>query len=159
MCYQIGYLYVFPTQELVKAIDRNKGKLQRRSISRNSDDIVTAAGFLVPPAIIRRVRAHKIDKSIPRPHRREPNSVKARAAEALASKMIQEGTIYIASISDNPTVEFVEDKREQSRGVDFIVDSEVVVQVKCDYSGGHKSMGGTGSLFVEDFECNPYQSY
>ena len=50
-----------------------------------------------------------------------------------------------------------DNRREiQISGTDLIVDSKIRIQVKCDYEAGE---GGTGNLFLQTAECNPFKKY
>ena len=47
----------------------------------------------------------------------------------------------------------------QIEGTDIIIDADIRVQCKCDYSGGPQELGGTGNLFLQVEESNPWKQY
>jgi len=53
--------------------------------------------------------------------------------------------------------ELVDAQTLQVKGVDIQV--SINIQVKCDYNGGPKERGGTGNLFLQVAECNPFKQY
>ena len=44
----------------------------------------------------------------------------------------------------------------QINGVDIVINMNTKIQVKCDYRGGPKAYGGTGNLYLQVRECNPF---
>ena len=57
-----------------------------------------------------------------------------------------------------PTIKDEQDEEKQKKGQDLKI-GENVVQVKCDWSGGPRSLGGTGNLFIQTDELNLYGNY
>jgi hypothetical protein len=47
----------------------------------------------------------------------------------------------------------------QFEGLDIVVATRVRIQVKLDFRGGERELGGTGNLFLQTAECNPTRSY
>lgn len=54
-----------------------------------------------------------------------------------------------------------EDDRQavQVKGTDIIVFAKQRIQVKCDAKGGDTELGGTGNLFLQHSERNPFRRY
>ena len=70
--------------------------------------------------------------------------------------MVLNGLLPIPAIADN-----VREIDVQLLGGDVIIKpnairkDEIVIQVKCDYDGGERELGGTGNLFLQVAESNP----
>ena len=52
--------------------------------------------------------------------------------------------------------EFITDRDIQISGTDIRVNLTLDVQVKCDFRGGDVALGGTGNLFIQTHESNPF---
>ena len=72
-------------------------------------------------------------------------SEKGRAAEGVVLDMLE--------LMGRKPLE-ITDRDQQLSGIDIVV-SDVSYQVKCDWNGGDKELGGTGNLYIELNECNP----
>lgn len=46
----------------------------------------------------------------------------------------------------------------QIDGTDIMVMCRLRIQVKCDFKGGSKALGGTGNLYLQTAECNPLKA-
>jgi hypothetical protein len=57
----------------------------------------------------------------------------------------------------DPTI--ITDTNMQFEGLDIVVATRVRIQVKLDFRGGERELGGTGNLFLQTAECNPTRSY
>ena len=42
---------------------------------------------------------------------------------------------------------------------DLLVTASLRIQVKCDYRGGPRELGGSGNLFLQTHECNPLRRH
>jgi hypothetical protein len=51
----------------------------------------------------------------------------------------------------------ISSKSMQIDGSDIVVSNRVHIQVKCDFDAGQKLLGGTGNLFIQESECNPFR--
>jgi hypothetical protein len=49
------------------------------------------------------------------------------------------------------------DESMQIQGTDILINSYLRLQVKCDYDAGDRKYGGTGNIFLQTEECNPYK--
>lgn len=108
-------------------------------------ELVTAIGRLVPPHRIPGIKdlSNACADLLFRydPGQEATLEEKKRAAEDVAREYF----------SRSFRVEMVTDKKRQLAGID--IELSLHVQVKCDYNGG---VGGTGNLFIQTAECNPY---
>ena len=63
----------------------------------------------------------------------------------------------------NSKIEVIRDGLNQRDGVDIIAESSkggrMRIQVKCDFDGGRRSLGGTGYLYLQTHECNPLSKH
>lgn len=57
------------------------------------------------------------------------------------------------------SIDVTDDKALQISGTDILIHSKVRLQVKCDFNAGDRRLGGTGNLFLQTEECNPYRLY
>ena len=151
-------VYVYPTKRGLEAIDSGKF----RSVPGYQDGIktATAKGYLVPPFEIKEcvaisLRAEAWDYLKFSEH--DTLSSKGHKAEKLILQMLKRGLFPVPALPDTVT-----DKDIQIRGADIIIKAgkltrdDIVIQVKCDYRGGERSDGGTGNLFLQTEECNPF---
>jgi hypothetical protein len=83
-------------------------------------------------------------------------SDKGRKAVELVAAMIRNGLFplpyAVGQLDSDPA------KDMQINGDDIIVDlgaNRVHIQVKCDFRGGDKALGGTGNLYLQVAERNP----
>jgi len=53
----------------------------------------------------------------------------------------------------------VTEKQIDIRGTDIIVFARIKMQIKCDYRGGPQELGGTGNLYLQVAESNPFRRY
>jgi len=57
------------------------------------------------------------------------------------------------------TVQEINERMMQISGIDVTMQDNMKIQVKMDYNGGDKRLGGTGNLYLQTAECNPYRRY
>ena len=119
----------------------------------------TSEGYIVPPlaigkCVIIQVRDCAWDKCDFRED--DDTSTKGGKAVVLVAGMIRNGLFplpyNIDSLDDDPAYAL------QIDGDDIVVAlgaSCVKIQVKCDFRGGEKDLGGTGNLFLQVAERNP----
>jgi hypothetical protein len=87
-------------------------------------------------------------------------SVKGDKAVRLVKAMLKRGLLPLPAES-----EVVEEQDIQVAGTDIFVrgqnlrHNDLHTQVKCDFDGGRKELGGTGNLFLQVKEANPFKLY
>jgi len=154
-------IYVYPTRSGLDAIDTKSYRLvagyQRGVASK------TSMGYLVPPFDIKKCVALTVNVAAWRHfnfQNSDDTSVKGHKAEEMIGKMLQHGMFPIPALGD-----VVEEKDIQLRGGDIFIKpnalrkKEIIIQVKCDFPGGEKELGGTGNLFLQIAESNPLHKY
>jgi len=155
VCIEAQSVYIFPTESGRQALRENPN-LTRRNISLDGK-IVTAEGFAVPVSSIPNIEIKLIPNKLMMTypiHQTETTTQKGTKAVAITLVMLKNGDISLPLNGKSvPDLEF------QVSGSDIIVNSDLRVQVKCDYRGGERRLGGTGNLFLQIAECNPYKMY
>jgi hypothetical protein len=157
VCPLVRRVYVYPTEKGRDAV--LSGKWPRRFARQPGVVGVTAEGCCIPPGAIEQcveVRPRECAWDAVDLQESESTSVKGAKAVRLVAGMIRAGLLPLPSvlrlIDTDPA------KAMQIRGDDIIVDlgaSRVHVQVKCDFRGGDKALGGTGNLYLQVSERNP----
>lgn len=146
-------VYIYKTRAGVEAIA--SGEFD--SVPVRTGNYVTAIGHKVPPAKIQGCKAITIpdrlldDTCI---SEQSNTSAKGRAAIRIVKEMLKAGLIPL-----DLSVNEITDEAIQISGLDIIVKGQVKIQVKCDWRGGPKTWGGTGNLFLQTQECNPFRQY
>jgi len=154
-------VYVYPTDCGLQAIEMGNYP-QRNGYQRDVDE-PTARGYLVPPFDIEKCvgltfRSTAWDKI--NFQSTDDTSEKGIKAIQLVKGMLRQGLFPAPFLGREVT-----DKDIQIDGTDIIVNSNgsasgiLRLQVKCDYPGGEKSLGGTGNLFLQTAERNPNKRY
>ena len=157
VCPLVQKIYVFPTEEGRKTLHR--GQWKKRTAYQPGVNGATALGYLVPPFAIPRCIALEVrvctwdaigfDEN-------DDTTDKGNKAVRLVRAMILNGLFPLPWKVNN--LDVVEEKSVQIDGDDIIVtigSFTTHIQVKCDYRGGDKSLGGTGNLFLQIAERNP----
>ena len=150
VCIAAMTAYVFPTEEGRRAIEGGNHRTARAY----QGDHVTAEGLLVPPDDINECQAVGIPEHwLVSLNFSESDSTtdKGEKAVKVVKGMLKKGMIALPLVANQ-----IDDKDMQIEGVDIIVTGRVRIQVKCDYRGGDRRLGGTGNLFLQTKECNPY---
>ena len=157
VCPGVKRVYVFPSDAGNEAIASNR--YRKTTAGQPGVDGPTAEGFLVPPMDIRCCASIEL-----RPlaweriyfDDREDTSTKGAKAVWLVERMVYAGLfplpLPLGGVDCDPS------KEVQIEGDDIIVritNSEVRIQVKCDFWGGEAALGGTGNLFLQVAERNP----
>jgi len=149
VCFGIGRIYSYETMHGV-AIIKNSGY---REIPVWQKGINTAIGYAVPADDLE----HNCIKIPEELMKKDPGDIsdlnaKGRAALDVVRKMLIRGMIPLPHITRE-----VKEKDMQLSGCDIItICQELRIQIKCDYKGGDKHLGGTGNLFLQTKECNPF---
>lgn len=153
VCPLVRRIYVFPTEAGKEAV---QVKFFREAPA-YTGSIKTAIGKLVPPGYIRECKCISLPDSWWNEadiQESESASSKGEKATLLVKRALSAGLIPISLSSEE-----VLDEKLQINGTDLIVSSTLQIQVKCDYKGGDSRLGGTGNLFLQTAECNPFQQH
>jgi len=148
-----GIVYVYPTAEAVELV----GSGNYRMASAYTNGIETARGYLVPPGDIPHCREVPIPPKVLTAARfleGDTTSQKGDKAVSIVKWLLRAGQFPLWVES-----EIIKDHEMQVNGTDIIVRINTRIQVKCDYRAGKKESGGTGNLFIQIAECNPYLQY
>jgi len=151
-------VYVFKTAAALDLIE--KGHYPKRNGYQKGVDVPTAIGYLVPPMDIPGCVALCLRLSVWQ-HLcfSEDDSLyeKGRKATKLVLQMVRQGLFPLPALGEEIT-----DENLQIDGEDIIIKAnafrfdDLVIQVKCDYPGGERELGGTGNLYLQIAECNPF---
>jgi hypothetical protein len=140
-------IYVYKTSAGIKTI--STGEFSERPAYQNG--IKTASGYLVPPSRIPGIVRIKIPDSLWNITEYDNLGTKGTKAVAIVRYAIVNGLFPIAMQAEE-----VSERDLQISGTDIIVSAKAHIQVKCDYKGGE---GGTGNLYLQTAECNPFKIY
>lgn len=158
VCPTVRRVYVFPTECGKMAIETLK--YQKKHGFQPGYEGPTAEGYPVPPEDIERcveiclrdTSWDSISFSLD-----DSTEEKGNKAVKLVKAMLRNGLLPLPAEGRE-----VKDKDMQIQGTDILIKAnslyheEIRVQVKCDYPGGRKELGGTGNLFLQVAECNPF---
>lgn len=142
-------IFIYRTDYMVNLISNNK----YRTASAKQGNIITATGFLVPLKDIPDLRRLQWDY-VPwwDWFRENMNPTeKGSAAVKVAKKIIELGRFpfwFIESEDSNVEIDIA--------GTDMILKGTSRIQVKCDWRAGEKIEGGSGNIYVQTHECNPF---
>lgn len=153
VCFAARRCYAYKTEEGRNAINKYKHVILEKSARQG--DIITAMGYPMPLDYIDDVREIIIPDvwlSILKPQVKDKEDEKGRKAIRVIIGLLKRGhfPLWIDSKDE-------EDQALQISGVDILVSCKQKIQVKCDFRGGHKKYGGTGNLYLQTKECNPYK--
>ena len=161
VCPIVRRVYVYPTDE-----GRNvclSGKWPKKPGFQEGVSGPTAEGFLVPPLAIPKCVALEVRNQAWKAaafDAKDDTTTKGRKAVNFVAAMIRGGIFPLPYLSGCTQTELSE--QVQIDGDDIIVvigAGRFHIQVKCDYRGGPKEMGGTGNLFLQVAERNPLQKH
>jgi len=162
VCPQVRRVYVYPTECGMNAI--LTGKYIEKPGYQKGIETPTATGYIVPPFDIRKCSSIKICDAAWKHIKFSPSdslAEKGRKAEKLVRGMLKHGLLPVPMNGRQVTDEDI-----QKLGQDILVikghaidQEDIRIQVKCDYPGGEKHLGGTGNLFLQVSECNPLRIY
>jgi len=158
VCPLVRRVHVYPTAFGVKAIET--GKYRQTHGYQPGWDKPTALGYLVPPTEIsyclelafRDLTWDALDI-----RQDETTTSKGDKAVRLVKMMLKRGMIPFPTES-----EIISEKDMQITGTDIFVKAnflrakDIRIQVKCDYKGGRRELGGSGYLFLQTKEHNPF---
>jgi hypothetical protein len=148
VCPTVRRVYVYETKEAVGQI----GRKRYRTGQAYTGSIVTGVGYLVPPSEIPKCLSLTapgnwwvvFKKNMTTT---EKGNLAVRMVKTMLKKKMIPMPLSVAEITDEDL---------QIDGIDIIVKTSIRIQVKCDFDGGDKQLGGTGNLFLQIQECNPY---
>ena len=154
VCPQVKRVYVYPTDQGIKALQNGREALGYQP----GVDGATAKGKLVKPFDISKCVSLQINDRAWDAFKfnvEEETTIKGEKAVKLIVGMIKAGLFPLpAGIIIDPNVS----KAIQIKGDDIYVWTQkscVKIQVKCDFRGGEKHLGGTGHLYLQTAERNP----
>lgn len=146
-----GMVYVFPTLAGQTAVATGR----YRMVPVYTQGIVTARGYLVPPQAIEGCRKAPIPQQYKSSIRlTDGTSQKGDKAVVIVLQLLRVGMFPLIAQALP-----VHAKDLQVSGTDILFAMSGRVQVKCDYAGGEIKYGGTGNLFLQFAECNPFKQY
>lgn len=154
--YPIMRTYVFPTDKARSLIEQaDHFGLVMKTIKTGT--IETAQGYPVPLSYIEGLqeivippdvwRANFIDKAM-------PTSTKGTIATSIVVALLKKDMVPLPV-----RLQHADSKALQISGTDIIVNASLHLQVKCDMPGGERRYGGSGNLFIQIAECNPYRRH
>ena len=152
VCPTVRRMYIYSTSAGVAAIETGKYEKAAANTLVDGAWIKTAEGYLVPPDDIDGC----VNVTIPEwmaAHFSKDSSTTRKGALAtrLVQRFCKEGWFPLPAGAIP-----VDDHRMQVSGIDLIIIGDrVKIQVKCDFRGGPRELGGTGNLFLQVAECNP----
>jgi hypothetical protein len=148
-----GRVYVYRVHDGQQALENGN----YREGQAKTGSLVTGIGKLVPPGDIPGLAIYEIPDElllIANGLTRASTTRKGDMAIEIVKTMLKSGQIPI-----NLSVDEITDEVMQINGLDIIVSAKVKIQVKCDWRAGPKAWGGTGNLFIQTKECNPFKRY
>lgn len=152
VCPIVQRVYVYKSSDLIDLIKNRRYPVKSIWICLNGTMTCTSIGYVVPVEDIPSVRWFKIPQNLMVRYRitkKQTTSEKGKRAEKIVIEMIRQGLITKLPAT-TPT------KEQNIQGVDLCLDKKTI-QIKCDFAGGHSELGGTGNLFIQTSECNPYR--
>jgi hypothetical protein len=161
VCPVVRRVYVYSTQDGIGAIDTEKHRLVNGY--QKGVEFATAKGYLVPPDDIAGIAAVQIRDTAWQYLAFDENdetSKKGSKATRLVIGMLESGLLPIPALAEEVTRADL-----QIDGADIIIrgksitQEDIKIQVKCDFKGGHRELGGSGNLFLQVAECNPNKLY
>jgi hypothetical protein len=143
-------VYIFPTQAGMEAIKTG----EYRKVNVYTGNIITAVGYPIPVNKIQGIQRTPIPKDLfisINFQNTDTTTVKGEKAIAVVKGMLKRGLIAI-----NLQSEEINDTDMQIDGTDIIVTARAKFQVKCDWRAGDN---GTGNIFLQVAECNPFSMH
>lgn len=156
VAYNAMRVYVFPTESARSIISRNRQSgIEPKQVY--TDQIITASGYTVAISHIAGLQEVIIPPDIWHKHPIRKNmltTTKGLLATEIVVDLLKRNMIPLPV-----KIDMADDKSIQISGTDILINSSLRLQVKCDLPGGDKRYGGTGNLFIQIAECNPYQRH
>ena len=149
VCPIVKQVYVYETNEAVEQIESKSYPTGNAY----TNSIITGVGYLVPSEEIPDCISISIPTNWARTFKKNMTTTeKGDLAVRLIKTMLKKKMIPIPL-----NVTEIKEEDLQISGIDIIVKASIRLQVKCDFNGGDKQLGGTGNLFLQIQECNPYR--
>jgi len=160
ICPTVRRVYVYETSKGVEAVE--SGKYPARVAGGVGSYRATARGVVLPPFEIEGCTCVQVSDKVWDFFnflRSDTTSAKGAKAQAMALEMIHNGQLPLPAMGEG-----VVDRALQIAGQDIVIGGAVAgqgvrIQVKCDFNGGDKALGGTGNLFLQTHERNPGKHY
>jgi len=153
VCFEAQCVYVFETQKAIEEVEA--GRYIPVPAYQPGYDKPTAMGYLVPPQRIEGVQRFDFPVRFPSQKivkiKRRTCGSKGRFSEMLVRRLFHLGEINLPIMPNSIT-----DTALQIDGLDLQLNLDDAIQVKCDFDGGEKHLGGTGNLFIQFSEINPH---
>lgn len=145
-------IYVYQTSAMREFVELNK--YATKPAYQPGYSLPTASGYCVPIAeapFIRRLQFESYDWS-GFPPSDAGTSEKGAAAVNVVCELLRRGRfpLWILSASES------NDRSIQISGTDIVVVGKHKIQVKCDYLAAPKELGGSGNLYIQIKERNPF---
>jgi len=152
VCPKVRWVYIYSTSHGIDAVQ--SGSFEKRSAY--TKKVKTAVGFLVPPSVLNCFEAIPSEDIWKRVDFCETDSAAEKGDKAVevVKHILRNGEFPFRTEGKS-----ISDHQMQVSGVDITVNVDVKIQVKCDFHGGDKKLGGTGNLFLQTHECNPFRIY
>lgn len=158
VCPVVQRVYVYPTacgREAMSCGELKHGYQPGVSFA-------TGKGFCVPPFQIRRCVALVVNPEVwirAAFDKKESTTIKGEKAVFLVAGMIRNGLfpLPLAGIADADISRDLQIKGDDIRV--WVANQCVHIQVKCDFNGGEKHLGGTGNLFLQTAEINLFKRH
>jgi len=157
VCPVVKRVYIYPTEFGIAAI--KSGQYVKVGGRQPGVSFFTSEGYLIPPFEIQRCVAITINEDVWKAIDIQASlstSEKGKRAMRLVVAMLKNGLFPFPAL-----VHEITDADLQISGADLLVRAgaiarrDIIIQVKCDFSGGEKQLGGSGNLFLQVAECNP----
>lgn len=156
VAYNAMRVYVFPTESARLLISQNeRNGIEPKQVY--TGEIITAKGYLVALSYIAGLQEVIIPPDIWNRYSIRKDmltSTKGLLATEIVVDLLKRDMIPLPV-----KIDMADDKSIQISGTDILINSALRLQVKCDLPGGDKRYGGTGNLFIQIAECNPYQRH
>jgi len=160
-CIHVGFktamLFVYDTEQMIAHINYKKDEFQPyQKAPAFQKSIQTADGFLVPYDLffINAINIHSIMVHYPDNEKLIDESTKSKMSINIIKTALQNNMVNFQLKAREVT-----DKEKQIEGQDIIIVNNIIIQVKCDWYAGPKEKGGTGNLYVQTHECNPFNKH
>ena len=156
VCPKVRRVYIFPTKCGLEAIKDGKG-CPKNGYQPNVE-YATGYGYCVPPFDIKGCVSLQFNNSAWDKMKfcsDDSTSDKGNKAARLVKAMLLNGLFPLPlprSAQDQLPADI------EIKGTDIIVHlcgGTFKIQVKCDFNGGEKKLGGTGNLYLQTAEINP----
>lgn len=159
VCPVVRRVYIYPTQSGLDAV--NSGLYQKASAYQPGFEGRTAEGYKVPPdgiAFCAEIRVRDSVWNAVNIKKDDSTTEKGAKAVKIVRSMLKHGLCPIPT----PNQEVLSHEM-QINGTDILVRKgtrqEVKIQVKCDFTGGRRDIGGSGNLYLQTAEINPLRMH